>query len=358
MKIVWNNDCYIKGITKNFRYTSKIAGFDLDSTLIEPKKGGFKYKDENDWKFMFDNVPHILEKLSKSGYCIIIITNQAGMEKKNDVKEDVWMKKINYVVASLNIDICIFCSKGHDKYRKPIPTFFNMIENDMIEYDIKINKTKSFYCGDACGRKNDHSDTDFKFAINCKLNFITPEKLFLGHNNNPPKFTYTREPYTNTNKEYNFIPNEKELIIMVGYPASGKSHTSKLIQNNAYVVINRDTLKTQDKCITKCDEAMKNNLSIVIDNTNPDKESRSKYIELAKKYNYKTRALIMTTSLELSKHNNGYRSYITETPFIPNIVYNIYSKKYQEPTINEGFDKIEKIEPSLPLDINYLYFFY
>ena len=49
---------------------------------------------------------------------------------------------------------------------------------------IKIEKVKSFYCGDAAGRKDgkhkDFSDSDLKFALNVGLEFLTPENLFLG----------------------------------------------------------------------------------------------------------------------------------------------------------------------------------
>jgi bifunctional polynucleotide phosphatase/kinase len=37
---------------------------------------------------------------------------------------------------------------------------------------------KSFFVGDAAGRKGDHSDTDRKWAINAGLRFHVPEELF------------------------------------------------------------------------------------------------------------------------------------------------------------------------------------
>jgi bifunctional polynucleotide phosphatase/kinase len=50
--------------------------------------------------------------------------------------------------------------------------------------NIKINKTDSFFCGDAAGRKTkthkDFSDSDLKFALNVGVPFKTPEVLFLG----------------------------------------------------------------------------------------------------------------------------------------------------------------------------------
>ena len=39
---------------------------------------------------------------------------------------------------------------------------------------------KSFYCGDAAGRAEDHSNDDLLFSINTGINFCTPEMLFDG----------------------------------------------------------------------------------------------------------------------------------------------------------------------------------
>ena len=72
------------------------------------------------------------------------------------------------------------------------------------------------------------------------------------------------------------------MIIMVGFPGSGKSTICKrhLIPNK-YAHINRDTLKT--RCLKVCEEELKAGKSVVIDNTNPSKKDRAKYIDLAKK---------------------------------------------------------------------------
>lgn len=53
-----------------------------------------------------------------------------------------------------------------------------------------------------------------------------------------------------------------------------------------YKIINRDMLKTIDRCVKETNIAIKNKMNIIIDNTNPDKESRKKFIDITKKYNY------------------------------------------------------------------------
>lgn len=105
---------------------------------------------------------------------------------------------------------------------------------------------------------------------------------------------------------------------------------------------NRDTLKTVPKCIKECLKFMEDGKSIVIDNTNPSVENRAKFIEIAKINNYKLRCFVMTTQESISKHNTCFRQYISKgkIDYISNIVYNIYKKKYSEPSNKEGFDEI------------------
>ena len=149
------------------------------------------------------------------------------------------------------------------------------------------------------------------------------------------------------------------MIIMVGYPASGKSFISKYISNNHnYIIINQDTLKTKAKCKLECIKNINNNKSIIIDATNPNKESRKFYIDIAKEHNYKISIYHMTTSKELSMHNNYYRSLINNIKSIPTLVYNIYKSKFEKPELTENVFEIIKINHNTPIDpIYYLYLY-
>jgi bifunctional polynucleotide phosphatase/kinase len=147
-----------------------------------------------------------------------------------------------------------------------------------------------------------------------------------------------------------FVPihnSKKELIIMVGYPGSGKTYyTKKFIQPAKYIYINQDELKTSAKCVKELKKNLELNNNVVIDNLNFTKNTRAKYIENAKKYNYDVRCIVLKTSKELSKHNMMHRYYNSDGKYsiIPEIVYNNYRCNYELPEINEGIHKIEFVD--------------
>ena len=74
---------------------SKIAGFDMDGTLITTKSGKVFAVDKNDWRLLFDQVTSkVLQKLHEEDrFKIVVMTNQAGIAsgkvKVADLKEKV-----------------------------------------------------------------------------------------------------------------------------------------------------------------------------------------------------------------------------------------------------------------------------
>ena len=165
----------------------KIAGFDLDSTLIITKSGKTFQTDFNDWKFIIDLqlLKSYFDNLKNNNYHIIIFTNQSSISKNNNY--DLFYNKIKNILDELkdyNISVCI--SYGHDYYRKPLTGLFDYYIDNLNKYlnrEIEIDNDKSFYCGDACGRifnnkTKDFSNSDRYFAHNINLNFISPDDYF------------------------------------------------------------------------------------------------------------------------------------------------------------------------------------
>jgi bifunctional polynucleotide phosphatase/kinase len=351
MQVTWKKESeYYEGTTPKFNMGQKIASFDLDGTLIIPKSKKKFAIDSSDWTWTFKTVPNKLKELYNSGYSIVIISNQAGISD-NKQYGDAWIEKLNYVVNELNIEMKIFCSISKNKYRKPLTTFKDEF------FPKKIND-ESFYCGDAVGRKGDFTDTDYKFALNANLKFYTPEDLFLGQKNDLPELIYCIdfENKSYCNDDLIFEPKNREMIIMVGYPGSGKSYISNQIKEKYnYEIINQDTLKSKAKCIKEATKFIKNGNSIIIDSTNPSKEKRKEWINLAKDNKYSVRIIEMQTNIEQCKHNNIYRSLINneDRDVVPDIVYNLYKSKFEKPDLLEGIDEIIKQKQGFPKDEKY-----
>ena len=341
------NDSYIIGRTSDkLLENTKVAAFDMDDTLIRTKSGEIFGKDEHDWELFDVSVSGKLSKLLGDGYNLVIISNQKGIGD-GKVDRDMFLKKIGNVVNFLNMDVVFICSLNDDFYRKPRIGMWSLVNG---------NK-KSFFCGDAGGldkRKinginidKDFSDTDLKFAHNLGIKFMHRDEFIYGVEYDHYDIKY---PITFSNmklRTFVFKPSHQEMIINIGFPASGKSYYSnKFVIPNGYEYVNQDTLKTTKKCLSFTENALKNKKSVVIDNTNLTKETRKEFIDLAKKYKFKVRCLNFVTQIDICIHNSYFRNYITngKTKVIPKIVYNMMKKKYVKPELNEGFDEINEIE--------------
>lgn len=348
----WNKtEKYYEGTTNNFILNTKIASFDLDGTLVIPKSNKKFAIDSSDWTWVYDCVPKKIQELYNDGYSIVIISNQAGISSGKQ-SGDEWINKLDEIVKQFGIEMKVLCSTGKNKYRKPITYIWE-------DFFPKNFDSESFYCGDAAGRKGDFSDTDYKFALNIGLKFYLPENLFLKKSDKPPEIKYCfdfkdKKMKKNTEFKLDFDFKNKEMLIMNGYPGSGKSFVSEYIKNKyEYEIINQDTFKTKAKCKKEAEKIMKNKKCLIIDATNPSKETRKEWIDLAKLHGFTIRSIIMTTSIDQAKHNNVYRSITKNMDQVPDIGYNMYKSKYQKPEISEGFEEILEVEQTYPNDDKY-----
>jgi bifunctional polynucleotide phosphatase/kinase len=344
-----SNSNYLQGVYKDATTTnkSKIAAFDFDDTIVRAIGKKFSVTDK-DWEFFTDEVTTKLIDFNKQGYQIVIVSNQKGISNNKPPKE-VWMKKLDNVAKQLNIPLIVLAATKNDLYRKPRTKLWNKF--------IKCDHAKSFYCGDAGGlpKRNidgtqyrDFSDTDLKFALNLKIPFMHRDELIFGKDYS--KKTYMIEyPLDSVKKgKYTeFKPKNKEIIINVGYSGSGKSYyTTKYVTPHNYVYVNQDTLKTKNKCIKACLNALKEGSCIVIDNTNPTAAVRKEYLDMAKKFNYNMKCHYFNTELDLSVHNNSFRHCVSDgaSSMVPQIAYNIYKSKFEKPSTKEGFNEVDEID--------------
>lgn len=351
----------IQLIGPGIKGSSKVAGFDLDYTLIRTKSGKKWPTGPSDWVLWSDKVQGKLEELHKDGYKIVIISNQKGIEKGHTKPTDFQLK-INQIANHVHLPIQCFAATGEGHYRKPATKMWDLMaaeENDGIKLDL----SKCMYIGDAAGRaKNwapgkprDFSCSDRMFAYNIGIQFYTPEQFFDGdkpasfewHSCDPQKMLDEGEKRSKTQTYHQQDKKVKDMVLMVGPPASGKSSFAKdKLVSQGYTWINRDTLNTPAKCLKATLEAVGAGKNVVIDNTNPSKAVRADYIDVAKEAGYVVRCFVMDTPLELAFHMNMFRQSKSEGAVrrIPQVAYNMYKKNFEAPSQSEGFKAIEKIQ--------------
>lgn len=322
----------------------KIAAFDLDWTLIKPKSNKKFPVSKDDWEMMFGSkVVDKLKELHSKDYRIVVFTNQSGLEKHKILIGDL-VEKTSAVTKLIAVPIYVYIAGGSDHYRKPSTEMWHVFCRDNGE---EIDYGASFYVGDAAGRKKDFGCSDRKFASNIGLQFYTPEEFFLRQPSEPFSWnSFNPKTAVSINGTFDVKKGkEPEMVVLVGMPASGKSTFAKRFFLNAgYVHINRDTLKTPQKCLKTTEEALKGGKSVVIDNTNSNKKSRFEYIKLAQKYAVPVKCYIMQTSKEISVHLNAVRNNLTEGRInVPPVAYGVYAKNFEEPDKSEGFIEITKV---------------
>ena len=123
-------------------------------------------------------MPNVKDKLNELyfNFDIVIFTNQNGIMKGKITHEQLQLK-IDKFINDIGIPLTVFYSIDKDNFRKPNIGMYDLCmsfsNGQCIEY----------YCGDAAGRVNDGSKSDFSasdlfFANNANIVFKTPEEVF------------------------------------------------------------------------------------------------------------------------------------------------------------------------------------
>ena len=341
----------------------KLLSFDLDDTLITFGKSG-KSKSPNKtketpYKFTFDlnKVKSKLDEYQKNDYILAVFSNQNGITQGH-IKESEFKEKIDKIFTQeLKYPIITFFAKEKDYYRKPCIGMLDLFQKK-FNNDILLDINECIFVGDAAGRKksntykrNDFSNSDYKFALNCGFKFFTPEEFFLNEKSDYPEIINTLHEYDKNNNDhikYDISPNHKEAIILIGSPGSGKStFTENNLTPKGYIRINQDTLKTRQKVIKCIEENVEKGNKIVIDSTNPEKNGRGDYIKICKKHGYLVRAFNFLVTKELAMHLNNLRTINKNrkhlSGYVNAIPIHTFFKNYEEPKKEEGFDDIVNV---------------
>lgn len=342
------------------RGSEKIAGFDIDGCIITTKSGKVFPTGPDDWKILYPEIQPKLASLLKKGYKVVFFTNQMGIAK-GKLRPEVLKSKVEDILTTLKLPVQVFVASGPGIYRKPVMGMWNHL-CEKANDGVTVDKTQSLYVGDAAGRpenwapgrkKKDFSCSDRLFALNIGLQFQTPEEFFLGWKSAPYNLpSFDPRKIDSTARLYDppsasLTSSKTEVIVAVGFPASGKStffHTHVIPKG--YVYVNRDTLGSWQSCVTACERALKEGRSVAVDNTNPDPESRKRYVDVAKAAGVPCRCFHFSASLEQAKHNNRFREMApsdTKHAKVNDMVFHSYKKHFVAPALSEGFSEILQI---------------
>uniref|UniRef100_A0AAQ6AKV2 PNK FHA domain-containing protein n=1 Tax=Amphiprion ocellaris TaxID=80972 RepID=A0AAQ6AKV2_AMPOC len=325
----------------------QIAGFDIDGCIITTKSGKVFPTAPDDWRILYPEIQPKLAGLLKKGYKVVFFTNQMGIAK-GKLRPEVFKSKVEDILATLQLPVQVFVATGPGIYRKPVMGMWNHL-CEKANDGVTVDKTQSVFVGDAAGRpenwapgkkKKDFSCSDRLFALNIGLQFHTPEEYFLGWKSAPynlPEFDPRK--IDSTARLYDppsasLTSSKTEVIVAVGFPASGKStffHTHIVPQG--YVYINRDTLGSWQNCVSACQRALKEGRSVAIDNTNPDQESRKRYVDVAKAAGVTCRCFHFSASMDYHSVNSDHSI----------LSLCLDRKSFVAPALSEGFSEILQI---------------
>lgn len=313
-------------------YKKRVVLFEVINCLIRPEKLSSEFKAHGRYELYKDDVLEILKDLLT----------------------------VNVVVELLGV----WTTKNQ---KKAIELFQNQLQTDEMLKNITIHFIE----------KNSYDSTVQNILV-AHGNISKVHSHIIGANDNTVKilfglkykssmdFFYKKQIQNITNRFIDYqIKKPPKVIILSGYPGSGKSTVSKEFKRMKYAIIDGD-LYSPTKMIEETRKLLQKKKSFVIDGTFLNKRSRKVYLDMIRQHKndygskYKVILIQVTTDPFESYVRNVKRSKTSSTILnpkkqssIPLRVYEDFLKKYQHPSLIEGFDKIEQY-PKSTLQDDYL----
>lgn len=127
------------------------------------------------------------------------------------------------------------------------------------------------------------------------------------------------------------------MILFVGIQASGKSSFYRAYFEGKYHHISLDVLHTRHREWMEIEQCLKLGLDFVVDNTNPARADREKYIVAAKQYGYRVDGYYFQSCIGECMERNEKREGKAK---VPRCAIAATSKKLELPEYKEGFDRL------------------
>ena len=133
----------------------------------------------------------------------------------------------------------------------------------------------------------------------------------------------------------------KTLAIMMGLQGSGKSTFFEKYLSADFVRVNLDTLKTRTRERLLVEACLAEGKSYAIDNTNPTRLDRERYIPAARAAGYRIVGYVMEASVADCMTRNAGRAGKAR---VPDVAIAATAKKWEAPSPEEGFDALFAVQ--------------
>jgi HAD superfamily hydrolase (TIGR01662 family) len=199
-----------------------------------------------------------------------------------------------------------------------------------------------------------------KMCPQCSHSALRGEVLYFTppHSHNPSGYWSPKKCPTCNGR--GVVKDEEMIVLVVGYNAAGKTTYTQNYIDQGYHRVNRDELGGKLYDLPKVVEELhkKGTVRFVLDNTYVDIEARKSIIECAKKLKLPIKCVWLNTSFEDAQFNAvqrmvrkagrlldpiDFKTNKDPNLFPPVALFN-YKKKFQKPTVAEGFDSVEVVE--------------
>ena len=128
-----------------------------------------------------------------------------------------------------------------------------------------------------------------------------------------------------------------EAIIFMGLQASGKSTLYQRHFFHTHQRISMDLLNTRNREAKFLNVCVETSMPLVVDNTNPTREDRKRYIPTLKKNNYRIIGYYFQSEAKACVARNAERS---DRERVPDVAVYATLKKLEKPEFDEGFDTL------------------
>ena len=129
----------------------------------------------------------------------------------------------------------------------------------------------------------------------------------------------------------------KTVVILMGLQGSGKSTFYRMHLSEDFVRVNLDTLKTRYQEKLLIEECLYLQKSFAVDNTNPTRADRERYISSAKEHGYRIVGYFMESKIKDCMQRNAQREGAAR---VPEKAIAATSNKLEIPSYDEGFDEL------------------